>query len=288
VFDGGNTHLVQNNHAIQTSAGANDATSHFNVGGTGTQVWEYNQCTLDSGVGSNRGRCFYVHSTATGTIGRYNFFELKSLCYAQCSRWRDTTGFQITNNFTYSSVANQEGWVIHENAANTMTENHVISNNTFLYVTAVGSDGALWLGYQDGNTVNYNIFEATTNDTGSAAISEGWSGQGAGSSNTVTGNVYYQFARLLDLDLTGYTESSTQNTAPGVSSTTGLSANLNNATYGANLNVSSIPYCKADGTAHSASSLFGMTVTIVGCGAGAPSPRFSPSFLRRVSLEVEP
>ena len=71
--------------------------------------------------------------------------------------------------------------------------------------------------------------------------------------------------------LNGYTETNTQNLNPNINASTGCAASVNNDTYGANLDVSNIPYRKCGGTFYLATGKFGINV-VVSDGVGTPVP----------------
>jgi hypothetical protein len=72
--------------------------------------------------------------------------------------------------------------------------------------------------------------------------------------------VWWQWNALFDPALTGFTVTNSINTNPNVNTSTGCAASVDNNTYGANLDVSNIPYQKCDGlTFYPFASKFGIT-----------------------------
>ncbi len=248
-FDHVDRLLVQNVKAELSSSGGPSAAGQFGIDGI-ENIVEYSECALTSGSPS-RGRCFYVHSGARGFIARYNHIRLQTTCETQCWRQRDTTDFQTYNNYVYSSVT-QQFIVYHENTDHGLVENHQVHHNTLYWAGgSLASDEAWNFGYGDGIQVFNNIFAAGVLDTGSYAVGNGWNQ--ASQSVAFRDNVWWNWAGLYDPNLCApgcnITATGSLNVNPGVNATTGCASSVNNAVYGASLDVSQVPYRKCDGTA---------------------------------------
>lgn len=252
--------LVQNNLWELAATGTTSSAGGFVHGGTDS-TYEFNECRLSSGV-SGRGRCFYFDGTSTNAVVKYNFLNLANQCNGQCWRMRDTTGQTIQHNYVYSATGFEQAFLVwHENTDAGKNEQHNLSYNTFNFVGKVTSNyDGLGLGWLNNTTLSYNIFVAGTNDTDSYALGPAWSD--GSHTLTLTSNVYYNF---IDLDRSTLcapsctiTETGTSNTDPSITASTGCSATLNDETYGANLDVSQIPYRECDGSDIAVSTKFGM------------------------------
>ena len=253
VINWGSNFLVQNNYA-ELSAASPLSTSLYAIGGANS-VAEYNECYLTSS--SSLGRCYYVTSTSIGFIFRYNYIHMDALAGSQYARFRDATGFSIINNYIQSTVS-QTFMVVHENTDAGRIENHKINNNTFVYNQGVVSNySILGLGFLNNSEVKNSIFYSGVNDTNSYGPGRAWTSPSY--SVTIDSNVYYNLVSLVEPLLNGYTETNTQNLNPNINASTGCAASVNNDTYGANLDISSIPYRKCDGTSYPiATSGFGV------------------------------
>ena len=245
-------YLLQNNYA-ELSGASPSSTSLYAIDGADS-IAEYNECYLTSS--SSNGRCYYVTSGSIRFIFRYNYTHMDALSGAQYARFRDTTDFLIVNNYIRSTVT-QVFMVVHENTDAGGIENYKINNNTFVYDQGVTSNYTqLGLGFLNNSEVKNSIFYSGVNDTNSYGIGRAWTSLSY--SVTIDSNVYYNLVGLVEPLLNGYTETNTQNLNPNINTSTGCAASVNNNVYGANLNISDIPYRKCDGTFYSFASKFGM------------------------------
>ena len=113
----------------------------------------------------------------------------------------------------------------------------------------------LGLSFIDNSEARNNIFYSGVDDTSSYAIGPAWTQPSY--SVVIDGNVFYNLINLVDPKLTGYTETNTQRLNPNINPATGCASAIDNNTYGANLDVSQIPYRRCDGALHPFASKFG-------------------------------
>lgn len=245
--------LIQNNYA-EFSASVTSSTSLYEVDGA-NNILEYNECVINSNV-STSGRCLYIRHNSTNFIFRYNYLYLISQVSTQYARFRDFTNLTFTHNYI-RSTASQYFMVVHENTDNGLIEAHQINNNTFAYENGIGStqDG-LGIGYMNDTEIKNNIFYSGINDTGSYGIGPGWTVPSY--SVTIDYNVWYNWIDLIDPAVTNYTETNSQNTNPNINLSTGCASSVDDDVYGANLDISQIPYRKCDGTFYPIANKFGI------------------------------
>jgi hypothetical protein len=243
--------LIQNNRWELSAAGGASASNGFgHLGANG--IIEYNECALTSGV-TDRGRCFYLHGESDGLVFRYNFLRLHNRCNVWCVRVRDSIDQYIHSNYMYSRLQAQRGFVVQENTDTGRIERHRILRNTWLSEQGADDDyPVISLDWLNQTTVANNIFASMASDTTSRAAGVSYS-NGA-HSLTLTGNLWwnYQGFREAELCAPGCTinESGTLQANPGIAAGTGCATAIDNNLYGANLDVSRIPYRKCDGTAY--------------------------------------
>jgi hypothetical protein len=154
----------------------------------------------------------------------------------------------------------QEFFIVHEQPERCcLNERHKLNNNTFYYELGASSNRRIFgLGNLDNSEVKNNIFYSGVYDTDSYPIGQAYTTDS--NSITIDNNIYYNFPLLVQPVFTGYTETNTQNLNPNINPTTGCAASVNNDTYGANLDVSNIPYLKCDGTSYPFAGKFGITI----------------------------
>jgi len=247
--------LVQNNYFEYTYV-ESYTTSAFFINNSGSNnIVEYNEGYV--GPGAVNGSFAYVRLGSTNFIYRYNYVWFEANNGGNIfGRFRDDINYTVTNNYLRSTVA-QQYFVVHESVDLSLTENHRLNNNTFYFDQGVFDNrGMFGLGYQNGTEVKNNIFYSGINDTGSYAIRA--FALTTNYSVTIDSNVYYNLIRLVDPVLGTYTETNTLNINPNINAATGCASSVDNSIYGANLNVSSIPYKKCDGTSYPIASKFGM------------------------------
>ena len=176
----------------------------------------------------------------------------------------------------------QQFFIVHEqpesDLAYALVENHKLNQNTFYYDLGVSNNRVLGLGNLNNSEVKNNIFQAGVNNSNSYGIGQAYTTNSY--SVAVDGNIYFNYSALVQPVFTGYTETNTLNVNPNINAATGCAASVNNNTYGANLNVSNIPYRKCDGTFYSATGKFGINV-VVSDGGSVPdaTPPFPPTGL---------
>src|SRR3990172_3489307 len=247
--------LVQNNYFEYTYVEAY-VTSAFFINNSGANnIVEYNEGYI--GPGAVNGSFAYIRVGSNPFIYRYNYNKFDANNGGNLfGRFRDDSNYTVTNNYLRSTVA-QQYFVVHESADLSVIENHKLNNNTFYFDQGVFDNrGMFGLGYQNGTEVKNNIFYSGINDTGSYAIRA--FALTTNYSVTIDSNVYYNLIRLVDPVLGTYTETNTLNINPNINAATGCASSVDNSIYGANLNVSSIPYKKCDGTSYPIASKFGM------------------------------
>ncbi len=227
---------------------------------------EFNELRLTHGV-SNTGTWYYIpgpvgggHSPNIGLVNRYNSVYATQQAFSRAWRQRDGERFEIYRNVVHATVAQLFIW-IHENTDANRNEAHQIHHNTFFYAGGVAADdGVLGLQYQgmttppaggDPTLIFNNIFESNVADA-SYAIESGF-GPNTNYELTATDNVWHNFAGFLDPALMNGSgvliETGTLNTDAQVSATTGCAAGVDNATYGANLDISTRPWRDCTGAA---------------------------------------
>jgi hypothetical protein len=258
VCDSCDNTLWQNNYYELSSSGPSEDASAFNTYGANTIV-EYNECALTS-PSSNRGRCLYIHYNSNDSVFRYNYFHATTDAHEQITRIRDSLRYLYTHNVHISTVAQNHVTIIDEFDTQS-SELHVMSFNTWLY-DGGGEDDfpALAPGKLNGAVISNNIIYSGVSDTNSYAVGRYYT---AGShSITFSNNVWYRWAGFRDplLCASGcnFSESGTINTNPSLNASTGCASAVSNNTYGANVNISSIPYRKCDGTAYPVASKFSL------------------------------
>jgi hypothetical protein len=235
--------LVQNNYWELSSSGGVSSRNAFNHKGT-QGVYEYNECALLSGI-AGRGRCLYFHSSSAGTIVRYNYLRLRNLCPDNlCWRMRDSINQQVHNNYVHSTAAVPHTW-IHENTDAGLVENHVIQRNTWLYENGTDDDfPVLGMSFLNNTTVSRNMFVSGVADSDSYSVGRGYT-QGS-HSLILSDNVWWNYAAFKDPSIGPAEERGTIHANPQIT-TSGCSSAIDNNLYGANLNVSTIPYRRCDG-----------------------------------------
>jgi len=276
--------LVQNNYFVHaTSYNYTTNAFFFSTGGSeaANNILEYNEFHIYPN--SLYASLAYVRLRTTGFIFRYNYYHRDPgamWAYTMLSRFRDHTGTTIANNYFMSEDV-LPYFIVHENTDAGLIENHVLNNNTFYanQGTNIDRSGQFALGFLDNTSVSNNIFYSNVMDTNSYGIGRAFSGT-PNYSVTIDSNVYYNYPGLVQLTLGGFTETNTQNLNPNINAATGCAASVNNAIYGANLNVSNIPYRKCDGAFYSAEGKFGISV-VVSDGGSVPdtTPPSAPTGL---------
>ena len=269
--------LVQNNYFEYTYVEAY-VTSAFFINNSGANnIVEYNEGYI--GPGAVNGSFAYVRVGSNPFIYRYNYNKFDANNGGNLfGRFRDDSNYTVVNNYLRSTVA-QQYFVVHESADLSVIENHKLNNNTFYFDQGVYDNrGMFGLGYQNGTEVKNNIFYSGINDTNSSAIRR--FALTTNYSVTIDSNVYYNLINLVESVLGGYTETNTLNTNPNINPNTGCAASVNNDIYGANLNVSNIPYRKCDGLFYPATGKFGISV-VVSDGGSVPdtTPPSAPTGL---------
>src|SRR3990167_6021196 len=246
--------LVQNNYFEYIST-ESYMTSAFFVNNSGfNNIIEYNEGYI--GPGAVNGSFAYIRVGSTNFIFRYNYWKAEARNGGNIiSRFRDDINYSILNNYIRSTVA-QEFFIVHENTDAGLNEGHKLNNNTFYYDLGASSNRRIWgFGFLDNSEAKNNIFYSGVYDTDSYPIGQAYTSNSY--SITIDNNIYYNFPLLVQPVFTGYTETNTPNINPA----TGCAASVDNDTYGANLNISNIPYRECDGTFYLAEGKFGITVT---------------------------
>src|SRR3989344_2672998 len=269
--------LVQNNYFEYLST-ESYTTSAFFVNNSGSNnIVEYNEGYI--GPGAVNGSFAYIRVGSNGFIYRYNHVKSEATQGGNIfARFRDHTDTTISNNY-FRSTAPQQFLAVHENTDAGLIENHRLNRNTFYYDQGVYDNRRIFaLGYLNQTECSNNIFYSGVSDANSYPIGQAWTVNSY--SITVDNNVYYNFPALVQPVFTGYTETNTLNTNPDITAATGCAASVNNDTYGANLDVSNIPYRKCDGAFYSATGKFGISV-VVSDGGSVPdtTPPSAPTGL---------
>ena len=272
--------LVQNNYFEYTLQDAY-TTSRFFINNSGlNNIAEYNEGYI--GPGAVNGSFAYVHvfNNSTNFIFRYNYWKAEAANGGNIiSRFRDNTLFTIANNYIRSTVA-QQNFIVHEQPeACCLDERHKLNNNTFYYDLGVYDNRRVFgLGMLDNSEAKNNIFYSGIYDNNSYPIGQAYTTNS--NSVTIDNNTYYNFPSLVQPVFTGYTETNTQNLNPNINTATGCASSVDNNIYGANLDVSNIPYRKCDGAFYSATGKFGISV-VVSDGGSIPdtTPPSAPTGL---------
>jgi hypothetical protein len=250
--------LVQNNlWELSSSGGMAHANGFNHLGVDG--IYEYNECALLSGI-PDRGRCFYFHLDSERAVFRYNFLRLHNRCSALCWRMRDSADQLIYHNYVYSSEP-QIHTIIHENTNFGEVEGHQIGQNTWFYAQgAIGDYPPLGMGFLNQSVLTKNIVVSGVADGDSYAFGRSYTD--GSHTLTFTDNVWWNYRAFRDpgLCFSGcvITESGTQNLNPGIAASTGCASAVDNNTYGANLNISSVPYRQCNGTPYPVASKFNL------------------------------
>jgi hypothetical protein len=161
-----------------------------------------------------------------------------------CWRMRDSINQQVHNNYVHSTAAVPHTW-IHENTDAGLVENHVIQRNTWLYENGTDDDfPVLGMSFLNNTTVSRNMFVSGVADSDSYSVGRGYT-QGS-HSLILSDNVWWNYAAFKDPSIGPAEERGTIHANPQIT-TSGCSSAIDNNLYGANLNVSTIPYRRCDG-----------------------------------------
>jgi hypothetical protein len=258
----GDRALIQNNLWLVSTTGP-DAAGNFVVLDQTDTIIEYNQCRLGANDDS-RGRCWYIAHSSDRTIFRYNYSYTNQVCGTSglCWRWRNSANYQIYNNFFHTTDAQEHFYVVEENQ-NIITEAHQIHHNTMLLESGLESNfNAIGNESVGGPTViQFNIFQSGVNDSNSYAVGTAFTGSAGTNQLSILNNLWWNFAGMVEPGACSpaCTQSGNSNTNVTINTTTGCaSAGANNVTHGANLDVSSIPYRKCDGSSYPIAGLFNL------------------------------
>jgi len=254
-----NTLLLQNNlveafngdmsNASMLDMDANIATVEFN---------EFHQ-----NAGSGVGRTLYIHGDSDDFIFRYNYLRVDTENNTQTIRLRDAIRQAFHNNFLIFAVA-QPAWIHQEDTDNSLTENTNINNNTFIYEAGGVAEVITGVRFQTGTSYHNNILANTGASSDLYAFGRAFT-SGANDDLALTNNDIFGWNGDDNFDpvnMTNVTESGSIATDPQVNTSTGLAAGVANATYGSNLNISSIPYKDSTGANYSWAFMFSMPYTV--------------------------
>jgi hypothetical protein len=272
--------VIQNNLWIVNSPTAPSSDANFLNLWMENSTVEYNECRVDSGA-NGKGRCWYFHTGNDNTTFRYNFTHSNARCGSNstglCSRFRDSLGYIIYNNFWHHEFMQEHTW-IHENTQSRNGENHQVHHNTWLVAGVEDDFDVVGVNNIQGSTISWNIMRSSISDTDSFAVGCSFSDPSGGVN--ASNNLWWGLGGGVR-SCGGLTGSGNTQTNVTISTSTGCAtAGADNATYGSNLNVSSIPYRRcSDGAALSCAGMFGQT-----CTTAQATPPAAPTNVRIITL----